>query len=56
VVRRLHANPVYGASYIAMYMPSNPLRPITVLHRMAFVLYGIVQHGGTYEAPVQAHS
>jgi hypothetical protein len=33
-------------------LPRNLLAPSAMLHRVADVLYGVVQHGGTYEAPL----
>src|SRR5262245_56353836 len=51
VVRRVAASPCHLAPYDVNSLDSPLLRPPRVLHRVATVLYEVVQHGGTYEAP-----
>src|SRR5262245_4484138 len=50
VVRRVAASPCRLAPYDVNSLACPLLRPPSMLHRVAMLLYEVVQHGGTYEA------
>ena len=51
MVRRVAGSPLPSPLSNAKLLLGNALAPSAMLHRVAAVLYGMVQHGGTYEAP-----